>query len=178
LSSQITKAVGNEVLIIGPRCGQWSFTNATDPVQQRGFLRKLLNDSYVTASYARSCYGSPSTSSFCNTFVQQQIHWSVNAQAPCPFASELCQTSDSAALELDTGYIDSHTVLGLNGPKENRVLYRRVTTCAPINSTGRMIQQSVVGTIEYSYYFGFSDGSASTLDYSKELKYFGLGYYL
>ena len=33
---------------------------------------------------------------------------------------------------MDTGPIDSHSVLGLNSPKENRITFRKKVVCAPL----------------------------------------------
>jgi hypothetical protein len=37
---------------------------------------------------------------------------------------------------MDTGLVDSHSMLGINAPVHGRVQYRKVTTCAPLHVKG------------------------------------------
>ena len=57
--------------------------------------------------------------------------------ASCIFStSSLCTTGDSGSAQIDTGLIDSHKHLGINARSKNRVSFRKVVTCAPVNYDG------------------------------------------
>ncbi|KAI9813762.1 MAG: hypothetical protein M1827_003552 [Pycnora praestabilis] len=134
-SSEVTKAAGNETLVVSPNCGYWKITDesiAGNPA----FQAKVLNDTITAASYARACYGTTDNPLQCSSYTKQQIPWTTNNNASCPFASGMCYYSDTAAFEMDTGPIDSHVMLGINAPKQDRVSYRKVTTCAPLHGKG------------------------------------------
>jgi hypothetical protein len=179
LATSIITAASDEALIYGSHCGEWTFADNYTDTQERQLFEKVLNETYIAANYARYCYGSPSTSSLCNTYVTQQISWKTNQDAPCPFASGTCMFSDTAALQFDTGLIDSHFILGVNSPAKDRVFYRRVTTCAPLNTTGRIEKTLPDGlSLAYRYYFGSVLTVNYTLNYWYDLVFYEQGYYL
>lgn len=177
LSAQINKAVGDEVLLSVKFCGQWTFQDQNT----ENYINKLINETLVAANYARYCYGGQSTlSSLCGTFRQQRILWSVDQNASCPFQSGMCQFSDNAALQLDTGYIDSDHVLGLNTALEDRVNFRRVTKCAPLSLEGRVKSDDTVpGSLYFDYSFGNYVGPDNiTIHYPQLLSDQSVGYQL
>jgi hypothetical protein len=85
--------------------------------------------------YSRTCYPRldgfvPNLSSgACSSTVVPFLNSTVNTSAACPFVSHAC---DAPAISFDSGWIDSHTHLGINAPPKDRVQVRRVTTCAPV----------------------------------------------
>ncbi|OQV03334.1 hypothetical protein CLAIMM_08386 [Cladophialophora immunda] len=164
LSSQVTKGAGDELLVSGANCGQWNF-DAQAPMSS--YVEKSQNESQVAFNYARDCYGGSTSSTTCNTYMRQQIRWSEDQNATCPFKSGTCLLGDTAALKLDTGYIESHTVLGINSRGRDRINYRRVTTCAPLSTSGRIQPNKVSGTsiIYYDYDFGPLSSGNSTWTY-------------
>lgn len=88
-------------------------------------------------AYARTCYGSGSAqgSAECNYFVQPTlsgVNSSTVTNATCPFGNNAC--SDTA-VKHDSGYIHSNMDLGINSPKHEALTIRRVTTCAPIDTS-------------------------------------------
>lgn len=104
---------------------------------------------------------------------KSKIQWQ-NAEGPCPFAEHMCQ-GDTKAFVMDTGYIDSYTDLGVNAKPHDRLKYRRITSCAVINSTGRVAgwDGHIVNSIdepaprETAYaYFGPSIYKATDYTYS------------
>jgi hypothetical protein len=86
-----------------------------------------------SSQYSRSCYaGGSDTGSDpanCGTFTSWRIESKVETNVACPFPGDVCA---AAAITLDSGLIDSHLHLGLNAPREDRVQFRKITTCAPI----------------------------------------------
>lgn len=140
---------GSQVLLRENACGFWTDVTAFGQTQsftpefiqqQQEFSANLQYVMTSASTYAAECYGYDShaaanvPSPDCNAYGRQLINWSVDTNATCPFAPEMCV--DNLAVRLDTGYIDSHLHLGINAPKEDRVLYREVFECAPITSKG------------------------------------------
>lgn len=177
LSSEITTGAGGYTLIQPGDCGMAYDTEYNNP-----FGSKMANDTRIAYPYARTCYGDNSTSAQCNNFVQQQISWSTNFNASCPFPSGFCYFSDTAALELDTKNIDSHRDLGINAPEEDRVFYRRVAKCAVLNPEAvsnltTETQNNITGYPIYQYQLGPSVYSDEfTFDYDTYLWQSDTGY--
>lgn len=134
-SSEVTKSAGNETLIRSPNCGSWTLDGSGSQQELYAYQSKILNDTITAAAYARACYGNAQNVLECNQYTQQQIKWTTNQNASCPFESSMC-FGDTAAYEMDTGPIDSHSVLGINAPEHERVTYRKVTTCSPVHMRG------------------------------------------
>jgi hypothetical protein len=149
---------------------------------------KFFNETITAAGYARNCYNNAQNPLSCNIYVTSQIPWSSNPNATCPFSSGMCLFSNTAAFEMDTGPLDSHKVFGLNGPKLQRVTYRKVSTCAPIHKTGFARLENDTVTISgvpsiaqfVRYYFGSNGAVASdwTYEYPIHAILDGFGYQL
>jgi hypothetical protein len=148
-TSAITKVPGNSTLILGPSCGGLRLNGATagtDP----NWLAKILGDTVQAATYVRQCYQNNTSSLGCGTFVRPSIPFSVNKNASCPFESNLCLMGDTAAFSMDTGLLDSHVYFGINAPPENRILFRRKATCAPIHGKPfGVAQNGTLGEVLY-----------------------------
>lgn len=136
-SSQISSAIGTQVRLDGTNCSLVN-SQADDPnydahsrVPYRA--RMVTND----ANYAQQCYSANSSSGIfdCTSFVRANLRSTIDTEASCPFASGLCR-SDNANIRLDTGYIDSNNDLGMNSPKDERILFRSVLSCAPLATEG------------------------------------------
>jgi hypothetical protein len=164
-SSEITKAAGSERLILGQNCGTWLFNQSGESQQALyAYSQKDLNDTILAANYARSCYQGSYDALQCNVFVNDQISWSNNQNATCPFESGICRMGNTAAYRMDTGPMNSHYDFGINTPTHERVTYRKVATCAPLHTTGFVrsvnesepAQQTSDGTI-LQYFYGPSD---------------------
>ena len=148
-SSEVSKATGDEVLIRSNNCGVFQYGDgaASDLV----YRTKSLNDTITSAAYARQCYGSDSSSLLqCNQFAQPRIKFTTNRNATCPFSPGLCR--HGLAYQMDTGPVDSHTVLGINARPEDRIIFRKVTTCAPLSMTN--YSEAVNGTKENGLLLG------------------------
>ncbi|KAK5634200.1 hypothetical protein RRF57_009914 [Xylaria bambusicola] len=135
-SSQISTAVGNEVLIRTSNCGfTQSYSDVTDP-KYYYLLSKQATAINSAANYAQQCYSNENTGLLdCGRFSMQQVPKSVNTQARCPFKDHMCR-SNSTNLRIDSGYLDSHNIFGLNAPPDERILFRNVLHCAPLTTTG------------------------------------------
>ncbi|RVX70100.1 hypothetical protein B0A52_06272 [Exophiala mesophila] len=130
-SSEISKSAGSLRLITSDNCGMWTL-DADSEYSQEAFLVKSTNDSLVSATYAKACYGGQTEQETCGKYPVPSITWESNENAACPFASGVCVDGDSAAFEMTSKKIDSHSDLGVNAPKSQRVLFQKRTTCAPL----------------------------------------------
>lgn len=85
-------------------------------------------------AYVQRCYGSHNSPS-CTAFPRQSIRFIETPGAPCPLASaDLCITTNSTVLQLDTGLVDSSKDFGINTKASDSVQYRRLTTCSPFRA--------------------------------------------
>ena len=131
LSATASTSQGNEVLISSPYCGLVDFATSNLTAVMNvltGYTMKSMSDS---VSYARSCYHSEGTGHTwqdCSTFPVPRLP-STQTNASCPFDGDICK---APAIQLDTGLMDSDLSFGVNAPPKDRIGFRRVTTCAPI----------------------------------------------
>ena len=187
LTSQVTKARGNNTLLYSESCGYARYPDGPDPSFSK-FLRtmKLAQDA---AGYARACYGSTDNLLQCNSYPQKQIKWQTSTNVSCPFSAGRCL--GNLAVSFDTGPVDTHEIFGLNAPPKDRVTYRRRTTCAPlvlddISRTETAIDGAVgeVEAAENIYAgpvgFGFGPINASAPTFSRNIRapVVGVGYQL
>ena len=131
LSSTAYTSQGDEVLVSSPHCGlvDSNSPNLSAELDMLGaYGTESVSDS---ASYARSCYSSGGTGrtwQVCSTFPAPRLP-TTQINVSCPFGSGTCTVP---SIQLDTGLMDSDLLFGMNAPLKNRVKYRRVTSCAPI----------------------------------------------
>ncbi|KAI0023953.1 hypothetical protein F4780DRAFT_798170 [Xylariomycetidae sp. FL0641] len=134
-SSQISTAMGDEVLLQGTQCGLKDRRTKTV-----GDFTQVVLDSAEdignAANYASQCYGnSMIETTQCTRFVTDRLKYKMNANASCPFQEEMCRGRESNLL-LDTGYLDSNDDFGMNAPVIDRFAWRHVLHCAPIETAG------------------------------------------
>ena len=134
-SSEVTKAAGNETLIRSPTCGYLDMT-ASD-AHLAAFRAVDLNDTLAATTYSRACYGNSQNNLQCNQYPQPSLSWKTTQNATCPFSPEICYFGASAAYEMDTGNLDSHSALGINAPKHDRVHYRKVCMFQILSSSSQ-----------------------------------------
>ena len=126
---------GANVITQGPTCGDWDYAYERDKFNNSIFAEVSEQVSWfgtryrTAASYATSCYDFNSTRqersrSNCQAYGRQQIPWSITTNVPCPFAEGMCV--DDLAVRIESGFIDSHQHLGVNGPPDDRVVFRTV----------------------------------------------------
>ena len=137
-SATASTSSANEVLISSPNCGTVS-SDTTDLNGIQNYIIpygiKSLQDS---VNYARSCYSSDAVAKpnnnwrDCSTYATPRLPWKGMNNVACPFADDMCI---APAFQIDTGSIDSGR-LGMNARPQDRIRYRKVTTCAPIALDG------------------------------------------
>jgi hypothetical protein len=132
-TSAVTRIPGNATIILGPSCGGFDLAwHEYDGLPQN--IEKQLADVYAAATYVRQCYQQNVSRLACGTYVQPRLPFTENTNASCPFSSGMCFFNDKSAFSMDTGFLNSHHHFGINAPPKDRILYRRVTTCAPIHT--------------------------------------------
>jgi hypothetical protein len=153
-SSRVAMAVGSEVLVTGINCGTGSTTQGlskateSDLASANAYQINRLHSSY---NYALLCYGNSTFAADCPTFVKESLPIEITRDVSCPFPGQekICR-NETGAIRVDSGYLDSHSDLGINAPPESRFKYRIVWDCAPV------IHES------YSLSTNGSDGSNTT----------------
>lgn len=99
-------------------------------------MLKMVNDTILARSYARSCYQQDSGPADCSVYPRAQLPYS-STLTTCPFGFDpsgeiSCIPGAKGALQLDTDLLDSNDYFGINAAKHNRVLFRKRLTCSPI----------------------------------------------
>ena len=136
-SSEVAKAAGNETLIMGPNCGYMVDDPSlpdSSPLRLAGWSAMEANDTLVANSYARDCYSDIPDDLRCNRFVKPKLSFTSKPNASCPFSDDICMEGPTAAFEVDSGLMDSHSDLGINSRESDRVQYRKVTSCSALNT--------------------------------------------
>ena len=105
------------------------------------FNAKYSDDIQLSIEYAQKCYldaETYATSSTCDVLPRPTIEYHTTTESgACPFQSQISHDS-SKVITFDTGLIDSHFDLGINSKVADRLTYRRITSCAVLNDTGRI----------------------------------------
>ena len=139
LSSYIISANNLQVLIDSPFCGPLDIDTTTDHYFQNANALRPLEAKVVATSksYADDCYqtGSPLPTR-CSVFIQPYIPFSQERTA-CPFASSICAKVELPAMRFDSGLVDLNNGFGLNLASNDRVKFRRQTTCAVLDTASR-----------------------------------------
>ncbi|KAI1360100.1 hypothetical protein F5Y08DRAFT_349023 [Xylaria arbuscula] len=143
-SSQISTAVGNEVLIKSLNCG-WNSARLLDNDNVFRAVPLLASDVNNAANYAQQCYSNSSIRVLdCGRLVARSIPRQIDTQAPCPFLNkDICRTSNKN-IRIDSGYIDSRDSYGLNTPDNEKVLSRFVAHCAPMKTQGYTSRRKIL----------------------------------
>ncbi|PFH60604.1 hypothetical protein XA68_10660 [Ophiocordyceps unilateralis] len=167
-SSQISSGISNAALLDGSRCGGILSPRMTrNPEDLAIILPYTVRRNSNAANYAQQCYTAQSAGMLdCATFVQQNLPRKINGQAPCPFKGGICR-SNTSNLVLDTGYINSHQHLGVNYPPENRILFKYMLQCAPLETSGYSRTVATSSRNYTRYYYGHQ---RSGQDYTTQAK--------
>ncbi|KAI0532012.1 hypothetical protein GGR58DRAFT_491760 [Xylaria digitata] len=163
LSSQISTAIGSQVLLQGTRCGYISDPNIW--LDRDKFFQYISYQSEKTenaANYAQQCYTNDKTGILdCNRLIAKRIGSSIDLDAPCPFDATICR-KPSGNLRLDTGLLDSNDHFGLNTPPHQRIQWRHVLHCAPLETAGYTSEVTIANDSYTLYHYG---GFGSPDDY-------------
>jgi hypothetical protein len=131
----------NDALYSPNTCGYWSasevytVSNSTAKMDEynafttnnRGVMQRSHN-------YKSNCYYDFGVGNGCNLYTVQLINSTVNPNYSCPLQNDACWLP-FYNLQIDTGYINSNKHLGINTRDEDSISYRKITTCAPFNTS-------------------------------------------
>ncbi|KAI1809827.1 hypothetical protein GGS20DRAFT_570297 [Poronia punctata] len=168
-SSQISTALGDEVLIKSANCRNVASTftkgrTLSDTALSMSTWSSESIDS--AANYAQQCYASNSTGLVdCRRFTTKRLPNQIDRNAACPFSSEICRNS-AGNIRIDSGYQDSHNQFGLNSPPDQRIIWRNVLHCAPLNTDNFTSQVDISTEPLTLYHYGTVDlGNGTQRDY-------------
>ncbi|KAK4208610.1 hypothetical protein QBC37DRAFT_296323 [Rhypophila decipiens] len=153
-SSQIARA-DYPVLVSSPNCGHYidMDINSTDE-----YIQTCHSFSQTAGQNDSTSY---SNSPLCRQFTTVMVPWQSDTNASCPFEQKMCLIG--AAFGMDTGYLDSHDVFGINTPPDQRILYRRKTVCSPLieDEPGHVGRRRGIepGEEMILYYYGGDDST-------------------
>lgn len=128
-SSYIVTTTDLEVLINGEGCRFLNWTTYTTGANGIPLDSALDVDA---RSFAERCYTPGPLPSQCNFYIHPRIEPTLSF-VDCPFEPEVCMNGTDAAL-LDSGFLDSNDIFGINAPPQDRVLVRRQATCVPLDT--------------------------------------------
>jgi hypothetical protein len=146
LSSQIASTQAGQALVDSRACGypkklatlRTASSKDLSDTDLNIFNAQVLQGRFTlskSTAYVSSCYnGDPKESGDCNHFVRRNLMGekaTTELQAACPFGNDACSTS---AVRFDSGLLSSNNDVGINAPPKSSVMFRRVTTCAPIRA--------------------------------------------
>ena len=126
----------NQILLQPTACGLQNWM----PNQVSTFLNikaKWSEDMRRSRAYASECYNVPDKTIGCASLPIQQLPYTMVTNASCPFARG-CR----ATVSFDTGLLDSHSHLGINAERKNRIGFQFTTTCAMIDIDDRIITRT------------------------------------
>ncbi|KAI1079547.1 hypothetical protein F5B20DRAFT_571027 [Whalleya microplaca] len=180
-SSRISTSVGNEVLMDGANCGYLGNDGSLGAL----FSITVSAAKRVTASlnYLQECYSSDGSGTLgCDLYTLRRLPTVKNSTAACPFPGNICR-SNSSNLVLDSGLINSHDHLGINFPSSERILWRKVLSCAPLVTTGYSSNYSNAYGNYTRYYYGppgplahsVNNFSYETMDIESQYRYESTG---
>ena len=130
-SSEITKAAGNETLLMSHNCGWLNSDNDTTKVYA---ISRGINQTLAASLYSRACYGENRGNLECSRFARSRIDFSTKKNVSCPFDERMCIDGPTSAFQVESTLVDSHNDLGMNARKSERVQYRKTSTCTVIPS--------------------------------------------
>lgn len=174
-------------LIHSPNCGYLVLNSSGDtlPFRSIGLSQTILAETWVSQCYTNSSQQSGA----CNLYPQQALGFKKITGVACPFASpSICISTNSTPHQMDTGPINSHSDLGINAPPNERITYRKNTTCSPVHGSpfAQVVNSNETDeadlwpadTVLQRYFFGPVNGSNETwtFEYNTWAPLDGIGY--
>jgi hypothetical protein len=155
-SSRVATTRGGEVLVVGDKCATLNASLYTTENVGLGqtYLASRIKSS---AAYASACYARSGSADSCRTYIRDTLPFTITRNASCPFPGKdrICHSSDGA-IRLDSGFLNSHSDLGINSSPSTRFTYRTVKECAPLRGDGfkrwdSSESSTVPATFSYQY---------------------------
>ena len=181
LFSNKLQNTSSPVISRSPYCGVWNSTYYGVATNLNGhsledislavqYIAKIDQNVQLSLQYAQECsedQPDASMSATCNTLQTPRLKFNTNITEVCPFETQLCH-DQAATVTFDTGVIDSHHDLGINARHNERLQYRRLTTCTVLNDTGRVLElnKDTSSATAAAYYGQSYQGTTYTYSYS------------
>jgi hypothetical protein len=138
-TSRIWSTAGDQFLLQNVVCGYHRFNqiNSFNVEQQKMWFTHWRDRLEAASTYERQCYTGVADLADCLTLPTRWLNWTTQ-DATCPFEDPgLCIKANNTPVRLDTGYINSNNHLGINAPVRDRIEYRKVMTCSPMQTNRR-----------------------------------------
>lgn len=144
-SSWLLETSDPRVLSRSPWCGTFKTTYASDVYSTDSENFNLVKLAMEYATYVDSRYANvqqhvdlcETGSDACDTFPTKDLVGLAPAstllKGGCPFGDHVCHPDIDGSIFFDTGYLSSDSKFGFNAPKKDRVSFRMVAECAPLN---------------------------------------------
>lgn len=135
-SSYIVDTTNLQVLVDSAECGPFQPSDADSFSKGNlAFLDYSGRLEALTLPYAQECYQGLGASlpARCRSFVQPNIPL-VPQRTNCPFATSICKPFDQPGVIVDSGLQDANDAFGWNMQADQRIKYRRKTTCGVIKT--------------------------------------------
>lgn len=125
----------NQILLKPTNCGLESTRAnvAQSALPLYDVQAKHASDKRQARAYANACYNSLNPSAECYSLPIQQLPYTVNREASCPFSGR-CSMDSATTVQFDTGLLDSHEHLGINARPDERVGFRVASTCSVVRA--------------------------------------------
>jgi hypothetical protein len=145
-------ATGKLAISTDPNCGEYEF-RFDSRLSLEPFLEYERQAESQAAEYAQKCYGPTSIATDCNKFYSQNITYTKNDSASCPFDDDVCEGGKNGALRITTGLLPG-SLLGINAA--NPYFFGRSTTCAPMITGKNYVRVGVSARNEeqWEYWYG------------------------
>ena len=180
---------GSDILVKQYQCGYSAYDNSST----EGMIAlqvKNAKDTLNARAYARDCYQTNASRATCSLYPKANITHTPS-DVDCPFGSDplgesACLYGNNQALQLDTGFLNSNSIFGINTAPENQLEMRKVTTCSPFHATN-YVNQSLEAPEEgghtiWNFYLGPlkipGAASSATFTYNTHQKLDRIGYQL
>ena len=140
-SSRVTQ-MQSEVLLVPSTCGMWTMdeVRSLSDWNQEVFVNSMKLNSMIRRNMLAASQDSDHTG---NATDWTQGAGSSNLRPipfaarniTCPFGQDVCLDT-GVGVELDTGFIDSYSGLGINTARTERVTFRKKLRCSPLRTDG------------------------------------------
>jgi hypothetical protein len=154
--SSVVLAGDSDVLSRSPWCGNFNDTYLADmyyPKQRNDPKTVALSNEYNSYANSRLAYVQQTVdicgdgSQHCDGPRPDPLPFTT-AFVPgvCPVNSSICHPDAGGSMSFDTGFLSSHSHLGYNAPKNDRVSVRLTAQCAPLKPQGYVSSWENVST--------------------------------
>ena len=126
-SSEISKVATHLRLLTPGKCG----SVGVEAISLSDRSAYWTNFSNSVAGWVNDCYSGLDDFARCQILPVPRVNFTTK-EVDCPFNSSICRPN-VPAFQMDTGPMLTSEVYGINVPRDDSMMYRRVSTCAPLD---------------------------------------------